>query len=60
MMSKKALTAIRLFVCTALVLLGVQVTSAKPLQMSMGCGPSVAAGYPAGVALANFLNQKNP
>ncbi|MBN2059526.1 MAG: TAXI family TRAP transporter solute-binding subunit [Deltaproteobacteria bacterium] len=32
--------------------------SAQTVEMSMGCGPSVAAGYPAGVALSNFLNKK--
>lgn len=32
--------------------------TAEPVQMSMGCGPAVAAGYPAGVALSNFLNNK--
>ena len=32
--------------------------SAKAVEMSMGCGPSVAAGYPAGVALSNFLNKE--
>lgn len=33
-------------------------TAAAEVQMSMGCGPSVASGYPAGVALSNFLNKQ--
>jgi uncharacterized protein len=32
--------------------------SAKTVQLSMGCGPSVASGYPAGVALSKFLNDR--
>jgi TRAP transporter TAXI family solute receptor len=32
--------------------------SAKDVQLSMGCGPSVASGYPAGVALTGFLNKQ--
>jgi len=31
---------------------------AKTVEMSMGCGPTVASGYPAGIALSNFLNKK--
>lgn len=32
--------------------------AAKDIQMSMGCGPTVASGYPAGVALSAFLNKR--
>ena len=33
-------------------------SAAAEVQMSMGCGPSVAAGYPAGVALSTYLNKQ--
>ena len=33
-------------------------SAAAEVQMSMGCGPSVAAGYPAGVALSSYLNKQ--
>ena len=33
-------------------------SSAQTVELSMGCGPSVASGYPAGVALSNLLNKQ--
>jgi len=32
--------------------------SAQTTQLSMGCGPAVASGYPAGVALSKYLNDR--
>lgn len=56
----RTLKVVRLVVCAVMVLFGYHNAFAESTQISMGCGPASAAGYPAGVALANFLNKKVP
>jgi TRAP transporter TAXI family solute receptor len=48
-----------MFIVSCLIIAGGKVAEAAPAKtISMGCGPAVAAGYPVGVALSNFLNKR--
>lgn len=58
---EKISMAILIALCAGLLLVPGPLTgpaSAQTVQLSMGCGPSVASGYPAGVALSKFLNDR--
>ena len=58
---KKVFTGIVIMLLAGLFLSWGPFTRSAPAQtveLSMGCGPSVASGYPAGVALSNLLNKQ--